>query len=150
MSLMDLLIKTDLFEMAYTRKEIINKTNDLSYEIIKHLMKIYYFYNKDDLRGHIKSINSWLEKVQKMTLDGKNRLKPEKYFECFIENSIGDGHMLKTMYKILEKQGYKPSLQKMKLEEFFDFLCKKFLKISEDISKCNFITIEDYFNFKEL
>lgn len=146
---LDYIIKTELFEMAYNRKEIINKTNDLTYEIINHMIKIYYFFDKNDYNGHIRSINSWIDKIQRMTLDGKKRLKPEIYFECFIENTIGDGHLIETIYKILIRNGYKPSNQEMSFKEFYTFLSKGFKKVSEDVSKGKFISIEDYFNFKK-
>lgn len=138
----------NLSEMVFSRKEIIDKTNDLSYEIVKHLIKIYYFYDENDINGHRKSIDIWLEKIQRMTLDGKNRLKPEKYFECFIENSVGDGHLIKTIYEILKRNGYKPYKQDLSFNDFYKLLKEKFIKISEDISKGKFITILDYFNFK--
>lgn len=138
----------NLSEMAFSRKEIIDKTNDLSYEIVKHLIKIYYFFDENDINGHRKSIDIWLEKIQRMTLDGKNRLKPEKYFECFIENSVGDGHLIKTIYEILKRNGYKPYKQDLSFNDFYKLLKEKFIKISEDISKGKFITILDYFNFK--
>lgn len=81
-----------------------------------------------------------------MTLDGKTRLKPEHYFESIFTEHIKTENDIKKIYKQILEKGYKPT-RKDGFDEFCVEMFNTFIKISEDISKNNFETIEDYFTF---
>lgn len=149
MSLMDLLMKTNLFEMAYKRQKILDECHNLTKQILLHLVKLKCFYNKEDSRGHVRSIDGWIYDIQDMTLDGKNRLKPNDYFKVLFLEPIDSGEDLENRFKRLIKQGYKANYS-TDFELFYTEAKEAFKKISDDISKNQFTTIEDYFNFKEL
>ena len=148
MSLMDLLMRTELFEMAYKRQKIFDECHNLMSQILLHLVKLKCFYNKEDSRGHIRSIDGWVYDIQDMTLDGKKRLKPKDYFNALFAEPIDSGADLENRFKRLIKQGYKTNYN-TDFEAFYLEAKTAFQKIANDIANNNFTTIEDYFNFKE-
>lgn len=148
MSLMDLLMRTKIFEMAYNRQKILDDCHNLTKQILLHLVKLKCFYNKEDSRGHIRSIDGWLYDIQDMTLDGKKRLKPKDYFKALFLEPIDSGEDLENRFKRLIKQGYKAS-HTPDFETLYLEAKTAFQSISNDIANNNFTTIEDYFNFKE-
>ena len=148
MSLMDLLMRTKLFEMAYKRQKILDECHNLMSQILLHIIKIEFFYNKDDYKGHVRSINAWIDNIQDMTTDGKNRLKPNDYFKVLFLEPIDSGEDIKNRFNRLKKNGYKPSKEK-DFELFYTEAKEAFQNIANDIANNKFTTIEDYFNFKE-
>ena len=147
MSLMDLLMRTKMFEMAYNRQKILDDCHNLTKQILLHLVKLKCFYNKEDSRGHIRSIDGWVYDIQDMTLDGKKRLKPKDYFNALFAEPIDSGADLENRFKRLIKQGYKTNYN-TDFEAFYLEAKTAFQKIANDIANNNFTTIEDYFNFK--
>ena len=117
-------------------------------QILLHLVKLKCFYNKEDSRGHIRSIDGWIYDIQDMTIDGKNRLKPNDYFKVLFLEPIDSGEDIKNRFNRLKKNGYKPSKEKG-FESFYKEAKEAFQNIANDIANNKFITIEDYFNFKE-
>lgn len=145
--LLDKIQETSLFEMAHKRVNILDKCLFLCGQIQLHLVKIKFFYNKNDFNHHVKDINNWIKDIQRMTLDGKKRLDKKYYYEGLFSDPIDDGDSYKDYFKDLKYDGYKPNGFN-DFDEFYIEAKEAFLKISEDISKGKFITILDYFNFK--
>ena len=147
MSLMDLLMRTKMFEMAYNRQKILDDCHNLTKQILLHLVKLKCFYNKEDSRGHIRSIDGWLYDIQDMTLDGKKRLKSKDYFKALFLEPIDSGEDLENRFKRLVKQGYKTNYS-TDFKLFYTEAKEAFQNIANDIANNKFITIEDYFDFK--
>lgn len=81
-----------------------------------------------------------------MTIDGKNRLKPEHYFESMFTEHINSEEDIKKIYKKIEQKGYKPT-RKDGFNDFYNEMKEAFIKISNNISNNDFVTIENYFTF---
>jgi hypothetical protein len=135
-----------LNEMGFNQSFIKSRASQLSKQILRHIIKLKFFYDKIDHNHHVSDINTWIDKIQKMTLDGKTRLKPEHYFESIFREHIKTENDIKKIYKQILEKGYKPT-RKDGFDEFCVEMFNAFIKISEDISKNNFETIEDYFTF---
>ena len=106
--LLDKIQETSLFEMAHKRANILDKCLFLCGQIQLHLVKIKFFYNKNDFNHHVKDINNWIKDIQRMTLDGKKRLDKKYYYEGLFSDPIDDGDSYKDYFKdlITKKQGY--------------------------------------------
>lgn len=135
-----------LNEMGFSQNFIKSKAFQLSKQILIHIVKLKFFYEKIDHKHHVSDIDTWIEKIQRMTLDGKDRLKPEHYFESMFTEHISSEEDIKKIYKKIEQKGYKPT-RKDGFDDFYIEMKEAFIKISEDISKGNFETIENYFTF---
>lgn len=135
-----------LNEMGFNQNFIKSRASQLSKQILRHIIKLKFFYEKIDHNHHVSDINTWIEKIQKMTIDGKNRLKPEHYFESMFTEHINSEEDIKKIYKKIEQKGYKPT-RKDGFNDFYNEMKEAFIKISNNISNNDFETIEDYFTF---
>jgi hypothetical protein len=69
---LDAIIGTRLFEMAFQRKRAIDVVQSLSYEINLHLLKILMYGRVRDYDKWCHEINTWLLRIQRTRLKGDN------------------------------------------------------------------------------
>jgi hypothetical protein len=94
--ILDVIISTELFEMAFNRKQAIDAIQYQSYEINLHLLKILMYGQVRDYEHWCSELNAWFFKIQ------RTRLKYNKQSMDF-----------KTLYKILW-EGYLESTQEVR------------------------------------
>lgn len=139
----DLITNTDLFYFLYRRQRFFDKLNDLSEEIILTLIETKFFYNKETYKSNIKKLNNIFLDIQE---DFEEKIDKKYYYKWLFSNPIDSGEDIKNRYNRLIRLGNKPT-RKDGFNEFYNEIKEAFIKISEDISKNNFETIEDYFTF---
>ena len=90
--------KDIITEMAFDRKTVIRKVEDLEDQINLHLVKIIRY--KDDLNfeKHLKDVKNWLVQIQKMDVGKKNKKLPEKeYFKLLFTQPFTDATNIKRI-----------------------------------------------------
>jgi hypothetical protein len=75
--IVDVLMKTSVFEMAFSKSEVIKKTSDLQFEIARHMIKIYMYSESIHVNHWCNELNSWFHKIQDHKL--KSTKKPLAY-----------------------------------------------------------------------
>ena len=70
--ILDAIIGTSLFEMAFQRKRAIDVVQSLSYEIDLHLLKILIYEQVRDYDKWCSEINTWLLRIQRTRLKSDN------------------------------------------------------------------------------
>jgi len=103
--ILDHILETDLFEMAYTRKKMIKLVSDLQHPINEHIIKLLIY--KDDVNEakHIRDINGWIVKILRMKLKGKKggSLSSDSFYDIlYIQPFDDDVAVLKTWVKLLK------------------------------------------------
>lgn len=78
-------------EMAFNRKDVIRKIEDLEDQINLHLIKIIRYKDEVNFEKHIKDIMTWLIKIQRMDVGKKDKKLPEKdYFKILFLQPFTD------------------------------------------------------------
>jgi hypothetical protein len=146
--LIDKLIETSLFEMAFDRKTAKNKITDLSPLIFEHLLKLFVF-NYPQGRDHwITELNGWFKSINKIYLKSTNK-KPSgtdiytwlifesapHYDVNYLEDQVQI--MIYEDYKNIPIHNYDPSWTLNKILSIIQ-------NVSSDISKNKFRSIRDY------
>ena len=148
--LLNKITETDLFEMAYERKVIIDKCRDLSSQICIHIVKLTCFNNPDDVRGHLKFLNGWIWDIylQKLKTPKKNKKLPANvYYDEIWFNRVDDYTQLKDITKLLKRTDYKNvKLRDVNYSDLYDKLCEMMNKVCSDIEKDKLNSVEYYFD----
>ena len=148
MSLIDLLMKTELFEMAFERKVIIEKCRSLSAQICFHIVKLTCFDNPNDVRGHLKSLDGWLDDIysQKLKTPKKNKkLDADIYYKEIWFDRVDDYIQLKDIAEYIKRRDYKNvPLRKVDYQELYNKLCKMMNDICYDIESNNLEEFDYY------
>ena len=148
MSLMDLLMNTELFEMAFERKVMIEKCRSLSSQICFHIIKLTCFNNPDDIRGHLKSLNGWIDDIysQKLKTPKKNKkLDADIYYKEIWFDRVDDYIQLKDIAEYIKRRDYKNvPLRKVDYQELYNKLCKMMNDICYGIESNNLEEFDYY------
>lgn len=145
MKFSDLLINSNLFELAYKRKEILNKCFDLSPQICKHIIKLCCFINPIDVNGHLKSLNVLLGDIEDLKLKSNSRLDYKSYYDEIWNKFIDSKEDLEKIFNKLKSREYKNlPIRKVNFNELYDKLCKLMLDVSKDIELYNLKNFDYY------
>ena len=154
MKFMDLLMKTELFEMAFERKVIIEKCRSLSAQICFHIVKLTCFDNPNDVRGHLKSLDGWLDDIysQKLKTSKKNKkLDADIYYKEIWFDRVDDYIQLKDIALYIKERYYKNvKLRDVDYRTLYDKLCKMMNKLCFDIEHNTLKLFEYYFDKYEI
>lgn len=134
MKFSDLLFNTELFELAYQRKEILSKCFDLSPQICKHIVKLCCFINPIDVKGHLKSLNIWLGDIEDLKLKSNSRLDYKSYYDEIWNKFIDSKEDLERIFNKLKTRAYSNlPIRKVNFNDLYDNLCKLMKEVSRDI-----------------
>lgn len=145
MKFSDLLINSNLFELAYKRKEILNKCFDLSPQICKHIIKLCCFINPIDVNGYLKSLNVWLGDIEDLKLKSNSRFDYKSYYDEIWNKFIDSKEDLERIFNKLKLREYKNlPIRKVNFNELYDKLCKLMNEVSKDIELYNLKNFDYY------
>ena len=142
---LDVIIQTRLFEMAFKRKNAIDKVRGYQSTLINHLIKIFMFKDSENRNHWSSEVNNYLYDIQDIKLKGTNQpLESSMLFELMFNEPIGhlntvDKMMIRTQQqyqseRIMESDGHKIHKQ------IYNILHD----VSHDISLDKFNDIRDY------
>lgn len=146
--LLNKITETDLFEMAYERKVIIDKCRDLSSQICFHIVKLTCFKNPNDVRGHLKSLNGWLDDIyiQRLKTSKKNKKLPKDvYYDEIWFKRVDDYTQLEYIAQYIKERYYKNvELRDVDYSDLYDKLCEMMNKLCFDMEH-NTLKLFDYY-----
>jgi hypothetical protein len=151
--IVDTMMNTRLFEMAFDRQTAKNKVIDLSPQIFDHLLKIWVLDIPQSSQHWRREIDAWLGQIDKIYLKLSKRKPPAKdlydwlifdsaphYSEEYIDKTIGKWS--RGNYKGVNVREYDASVVLNQILSVIDKVCT-------DISKDNYVTIDEYLGDKE-
>jgi hypothetical protein len=141
--LLDILIETKIFEMAYSRKVSMDKTRDLSLNTSRELLKILMYPTSKNQPHWQGKLNGWLRDIKRYTT---NTLKERDLVKLLWKEPLGEIYQLEDLIQDIETDYYKPSyhidysdlsLLNQKIERIFR-------QISNDMVNNKVININNY------
>lgn len=129
---LDLATNNQLFELAFKRKEILNKCSDLSYQICSHIVKLTCFDNPNDIQGHLKSLNSWIKRIYELKHKNNISIQWNYYYDEIWYKRVDSPEDLKTIFNELHFYDYENVKVRQvnyinlynKLSELMEKMCK--------------------------
>ena len=83
------LMKTSIFEMAFSKADAIRRTSDLQFQISKHMIKVYMYNESEHVNHWCNELNSWLHKIQDFILKGTKKPLPyESLYEILFKQPM--------------------------------------------------------------
>lgn len=143
----DLMMKTSIFEMAFSKADAMRKVSDLQFEIAKHIIKVHMYHNSEYVNHWCNELNAWLHKTQDYILKGTNKPLPyDILFELLFEQPMESveevqRHMNKIYQKYNDIQIDEPDARIVhsNVERVMNDVCMA-------ISKDKFSDIRNYLN----
>jgi hypothetical protein len=141
--LLDILMETRIFELAYNRKDAMNKIRDLSLNTSMELLKILMYQdsrNQPHWRG---KFDGWLRNIQRFA---KGTLKERDLINLLWEEPLGNMDQLEDLIDDVELDYYKPSnhINYNDLTSLHKQMKDIFTSISKDIVNNKRININNY------
>ena len=79
--MVDALMKTSLFEMAFSKADALRRARNLQFQIAKHLIKVKMYSQSEHVNHWCGELNAWLHEIQDILLKGTN--KPLQYDDLY-------------------------------------------------------------------
>jgi hypothetical protein len=142
----DWLADTKLMEMAFERKQIVNKCIDLAHQIDIHMIKVVWFSNSQDVNHWCNELNGWLDLIQDMKYNRKSRLSGQQYYDILFLGYLDSVTQVSNIIKNKIDRGEMDVTYKNELtpHEVYEQLEKIFHAICYDISMGNFSDVKNY------
>ena len=145
--LIDKLIETELFELAYSRKRVLDKCFFLSSAICEHFVKLTCFNNPDDVRGHIKSLNGWFKDIKRLQIKGNKKLDSKYYYNEIWYNLVDNYGVLEDIFNDLREDEYiNVPVRKVNFKNLYNKLSDVMNDIADDLENRKFEGMEYYFD----
>lgn len=144
--ILDKLIETDLFNLAFKRKLILNKCSDLGWEICKNIIELCCF-EKSDTKEILESINDCLYEIENLKINLRIKLDSKYYYDEIWFKRIDDYTQLKDIAEHLKKREYKEiNLKYIDYYDLYNNLCNLMLEVSRDIENYDLKNFDYYLN----
>jgi len=141
--LLDILMETRIFELAYNRKTAMDKVRDLSLNTSTELLKILMYRgsrNQNHWRG---KFDGWMSSIKRYS---KGTLKERDLFHLLWVEPLGDLDQLEDLISMVELDYYAPShhIDYNDLPSLHNQMKDIFTSISSDIAINKHININNY------
>lgn len=144
--ILDKIIETDLFNLAFRRKRILNKCSELSWEICKNIIELCCF-EKSDTKEILESINDCLYDIENLKINLRIKLDYRYYYDEIWFKRIDDYRQLKDIAEHIKKREYKEiNLKYINYNDLYDNLCKLMIEVSRDIANDDLNNFDYYLN----
>lgn len=142
---LDLATNNQLFELAFKRKEILNKCSDLSYQICSHIVKLTCFDNPNDIQGHLKSLNSWIKRIYELKHKNNISIQWNYYYDEIWNKRVDSPDDLKTIFNELHFYDYENvKVRQVNYVNLYDKLSELMQDMCQDIEKRTLRKFEFY------
>ena len=141
--LLDILMETRIFELAYNRKTAMDKIRDISLNTSTELLKILMYKgsrNQNHWRG---KFDGWMSGIKRYS---KGTLKERDLFHLLWVEPLGDLNQLEDLIGMVESDYYSPSyhIDYNDLPSLHSQMKNIFASISSDIAINKRININNY------
>lgn len=131
--ILDKIIETDLFNLAFRRKRVLDKCSELSWEICKNIIELCCF-EKSDTKEILESINDCLYEIENLKINLRIKLDYRYYYDEIWFKRIDDYRQLKDIAEHIKKREYKDiNLKYIDYCDLYSKLCELMKEVSRDI-----------------
>lgn len=142
--ILDKIIETDLFNLAFRRKRVLDKCSELSWEICKNIIELCCF-EKSDTKEILESINDCLYEIENLKINLRIKLDYRYYYDEIWFKRIDDYRQLKDIAEHLKKREYKEiNLKYIDYYDLYNNLCNLMLEVSRDIENYDLKNFDYY------
>ena len=144
--IMDTIINSRIFEMAYQRKRAIDKISNFQEPIAIHLIKYFYYSASKETKQHWKKeLDVWFKSIRRIKLKNNKTLEGNQYYKLLFTEPLGERINVEDIIDDINyDENMKEMSGKMTISELHVKLEKLLHTISYDISNNKFKTINDY------
>lgn len=141
--LLDMLMETRIFELAYNRKTAMDKVRDLSLNTSMELLKIIMYKNSRNQNHWRGKFDGWMSGIKRYS---KGTLKERDLFNLLWVEPLGDIDQLEDLISMVEIDYYIPShhIDYNDLPSLHNQMKDIFANISRDITNNKHININNY------
>ena len=102
--MVDWLSDTELFEMAFARKDAINKVRNVQSQIARHIIKYFYYDVTEETKKHwVAEIDAWLAIVDDLKLKNGKRLSGDIFYKLLFDEPLGEITDIQGIVKNIDK-----------------------------------------------
>jgi hypothetical protein len=143
--LIDSLIKTSIFEMAFSKADAIRKTSELQFEIAEHLIKVFMYSESEYVNHWCNELNSWLKKIQKLKLKNSNKPLPYNVLRKILwEQPVESIEEVQSHMNHIYREYKNLSISKPDARVIHSHIAIVLHDICTDISKDKFYDVRNY------
>ena len=141
--LLDILMETRVFELAYNRKTAVNKVRDISLNTSMELLKILMYKDSRNQNHWRAKFDGWMASIKRYS---KGTLKERDLYNLLWSEPLGEMSQLVDLISMVEADYYKPShhIDYSDLNPLYVQMKGVFARISNDIVKNKHININNY------
>jgi hypothetical protein len=142
--ILDKIIETDLFNLAFRRKRVLDKCSELSWEICKNIIELCCF-EKSDTKEILESINDCLYEIENLKINLRIKLDYRYYYDEIWFKRIDDYRQLKDIAEHIKKREYKDiNLKYIDYYDLYSKLCELMKEVSRDIENYDLNNFDYY------
>ena len=143
LKLLDILMETRIFELAYNRKNAMDKVRDLSLNTSMELLKILMYQDSRNQPHWQGKFDGWMAGIKRYS---RNTLKERDLINLLWEEPLGNMDQLEDLISMVESDYYKPShhINYNDLPSLHKQMKDIFTSISRDIVNNKHININNY------
>jgi hypothetical protein len=136
-------METRIFELAYNRKDAMNKIRDLSLNTSMELLKILMYQDSRNQPHWQGKFDGWIRNIQRFA---KGTLKERDLINLLWEEPLGNMDQLEDLISMVEMDYYKPShhINYNDLTSLHKQMKDIFTSISRDMVNNKRININNY------
>jgi len=143
--ILDIIVESAIFELAYRRKDAINQCRSLAYTIILHLVKVFVFGKVNEYNHWLQELDNYFFKLEETILKGRNHtLSSEKMFQLLFDEPLGHTNNVDGYLKRVIKQYKNYPVIQPNSQIIHNKIYKVLSDICVDISKQDYKGIENY------
>lgn len=152
--ILDWLSKTTLFELAYERQHGKLQISGRSMQLVKHLIKYFYFEQNKDSAHWLNEIDNWIGEIDDVVFKPDNKKLPfDGYVKLLIEQPLEHG--VKDIDRITSSANWVRSYSELPRSHYSKYqileMLKKILEdVCFDLSRSDPKPIIDYINLHRL
>lgn len=143
--LVDGLMSTRLFEIAFKKKIAIDNARRLQMQIARHLVKLEMYSNSEYVNHWTSEVNAWLHDIQDTKLKENNRPLNEKIlYRILLDEPLGTVDDVQSRMNRIYNEQPKLHIDQPNADEISKILAWKLSRICHDIANTKFKDIKDY------
>lgn len=146
--LIDSLMRTKLFEMAFSRKTAMEKVTVISPPIFDHFIKLFLFNLPETKQHWIDELNNFFNTINRIYLKPDNtKLSFEEIYNWLVYDAAPhySTNYIINAIRVMTRQQYKTvRVHEHDPEHILNLILNIIKNISRDIANNRFETVEDY------
>lgn len=137
----DWLLETNIVEQAARRAEVESKINSLSFQVIRHLIKVLKWEDQINHHKHLIDIDEWISQIDNLKIKGNKRPTKNDYYRWMFGENDTPNYITKQIKTLSKQYG---SLRVIRSDELVYQTIRNIMEcLAVVLSLDEFVSIED-------